>query len=91
MVAGLEVDIHSPADEVSVADSSLAAGAAMVVDSSSAGPEVEITTEEGEMGVIVGAIMAAGGVDTTERPTTAATHLDRVIAVQATTITGETG
>jgi hypothetical protein len=105
MVAGVGVDTHSQAGEVSVADSSLAAVAAsaadnsfavvaaMVVDSSFAVVEDNGTAvAEDETGVVAAAIMAVAGVATTGRLTTAAMHMDRVIAVPAAiTIAGETG
>jgi hypothetical protein len=106
MVAGVGVDTHSQAGEVSVGDSSLAAVAASAADNSFAVVAATVLADssfaavedngtavaEDETGVAAAAIMAVAGVATTGRLTTAAMHMGRVIAAPAAiTIAGETG
>jgi hypothetical protein len=85
--AAVAVDSSFAGAATSAADSSFAAA-----DNATTVAEDEITTGEDETGVIAAAIMAVAGVATTERLTTAAMRMDRIIAVPAAiTTAGETG
>jgi len=87
--AAVAVDSSFAGAAASAADSSFAA----VADNGTAVAQGEITTGQDATGVIAADIMAAAGVATTERLTTAAAmHMDRTIAVPAAiTTAGETG